>query len=117
MPILMIPTSPSPELVTQAAIAANAEALAKARTGVADTEEMKALSAVGANQTVNAATVVSAGGQMFAAMGDSFSEKLAGTGIDPDGLALLGSTQVRHPHPHSPHLILIVLTYPHLLVT
>ena len=77
----------------EAAIAANAEALAKAKSSVADTEEMKTLSAVGANQTVNAATVVSAGSQMFAAMGGSMTEKLEGTGIGADDLALLGSTQ------------------------
>ena len=61
---------------------------------------MKAISSVGANQTVNAAKVVSAGSQMLAAMSDKMSVAegaLEGEGselakVQQDGLRLLGSS-------------------------
>ncbi len=79
-------------------IAQNADLLRQSKAALAETAEMKALSGIGANQTVNAATVVSAGSQVLAAMSDKLgagidgSESNALAKAQQDGLKLLGSS-------------------------
>eukprot|EP01043_Picozoa_sp_COSAG02_P034792 COSAG02_NODE_2453_length_8820_cov_6.109964_7_plen_683_part_01 len=80
------------------AIAQNADLLRQSKAALAETAEMKTLSGVGANQTVNAATVISAGSQVLAAMSDKLGAGISGdetsemAKVQQDGLKLLGSS-------------------------